>query len=63
MTDGRNHFTVRHRSKVNEAQPGDEQATWPRDRLQAMDRKFSERLEAAIERGDEHARPSPAQDA
>jgi hypothetical protein len=32
-------------------QPGDEQGTWPRERLIAMDRRFVERMERAIERG------------
>jgi len=55
MTDERNHWRVRHRAKVSEAQPGDEQVGgWPRDRLLQMNERFREALETAVASGREH---------
>jgi hypothetical protein len=35
-------------------EPGDEQGTWPRDRLEQMDARFVRRVERAIASGQEH---------
>jgi hypothetical protein len=49
----------RHQSTTGNPEPGDEQhGTWPRERLEKMDRRFVTQLERAIRRGDE--RPSTA---
>jgi hypothetical protein len=57
MADGdRNHWRVRHRSKIGEAQPGDElNGTWSRERLEAMNAEFVAQVERAIRSGRERA--------
>jgi hypothetical protein len=58
MTDERNEWPTRHRSKISEAQPGDEQiGNWPRPVLERMNQRFAERLERAIASGSEHSLP------
>jgi hypothetical protein len=47
---------LRHESKIGDPEPDDAQGTWPREQLEAMDRRFVERVERAIKRGEE--RPS-----
>jgi hypothetical protein len=41
-------------SKTAVAQPGDEQFTWSRKRLEKMDARFTRRLEWAFQWGHEH---------
>ena len=43
----------RQHSKNEDAQPGDEQATWSRKRLLRMDNHFRARLQRAFKRGKE----------
>jgi hypothetical protein len=50
----RNSWKIRHRSKIADAEPGDEIGTWPRDLLLKMDKRFCQRLTAAIASGREH---------
>jgi hypothetical protein len=60
MTDDRNDWRVRHRSRIGDAQPGDENGTWSRERLERMDAEFCRALERAIASGREHAPTSTA---
>ena len=56
MTDGRPGSPLRHLSTIGNPEPGDEQhGAWSRERLESMDRRFVERLERAIARGQERA--------
>jgi len=43
----------RSKLKCEDPHEGDGVGTWPHERLLQMDRKFVERVERAIERGDE----------
>jgi hypothetical protein len=51
--NGRNSWKTRHRSRVGDAQPGDENGTWTRERLERMDADFCHALERAIRSGAE----------
>jgi len=55
MTDSRNDWPRRHRSRVDDSEPDDRlDGQWPRDLLLKMDKRFQERLAAAIASGREH---------
>jgi hypothetical protein len=44
---------LRHESKIGDPEPDDAQGTWPREQLEAMDRRFVARVERAIRHGRE----------
>jgi hypothetical protein len=49
------------RPRIGSPEPGDEQdGAWPRERLEAMDARFVERLERAIATGSERASAAQA---
>jgi hypothetical protein len=68
MADGdRCPWQVRHRSKIGDSEPGDEQGMWTREQIERMDAEFVSAMQRAIRNGDEHvtvahARPSSTQD-
>jgi hypothetical protein len=49
---------LRHESKIGDPEPDDAQGTWPREQLEAMDRRFVERVERAFENGSERRQPN-----
>jgi hypothetical protein len=59
--NGRSGRPPHKHSKTAVAQPGDEQSTWSRERLEKMDARFTKKLEWAFRWGHEHRASAAAQ--